>query len=148
MAAYSFEFDIEGIEELQRDLQKAIRKCPVQAEETLKDIAIELKKTAKKRARSEFKKHEREGQQKKYAIKRKWGSKIVDKNNGMTALVWNSARHFHLLENGHNIVRGGRVVGFVPGKRIMEKTRNDFKDVVPERFQEMVDNILRESDLD
>lgn len=142
------EFDIEGLEELQRDLEKAINKCPVQAAETLKGIAKDFKASAKKKANSELKTHEREGDQKKKSIKRKWGSKVLNENVGMTALVWNSARHFHLVENGHNIVRGGRVVGFVPGKHIMEKTRNDYKDVVPERFQQMVDDILKESDLD
>ena len=66
----------------------------------------------------------------------------------MTALIWNSARHFHLIENGHNLVKNGQIIGFVPGKHIMEKTRNDYKDIVPEKFEEMLDDILRESDLD
>lgn len=146
--AAGFEFGIDGLEELQRDLEKAIRKCPVQTEETLKGLAKDFKASAKKKANAELKTHEREGSQKKKSIKRKWGTKILNENIGMTALVWNSARHFHLIENGHNVVRGGRVVGFVPGKHIMEKTRNDFQDTVPERFREMVDEILKESDLD
>ena len=58
-----------------------------------------------------------------------------------------SARHFHLIENGHNLVRGGRIVGFVPGKHIMEKTRNEYENIVPQRFEEMVDEILKEGDL-
>jgi len=53
-----------------------------------------------------------------------------------------------LIENGHNLVRGGRVVGFVEGKHIMEKTRNEYESVVPERFENMVDDILKERDLD
>jgi len=146
--AQEFGFEIEGLEELERDLEKAIRKCPVQAKETLKGLAKEFKQSAKKRAKSEIKSHEREGDDRKKAIKAKWGSKIIDENVGMAALIWNSARHFHLVENGHSLVRGGRVVGFVPGKHIMEKTRNDYKDTVPERFREMVDDILKECDLE
>ena len=145
--AEGIDFSIDGLEELQRDLEKAIKRCPVQAEETLKGIAKDFKASAKRKANSELKAHERVGDQKKKAIKRKWGVKIVDESVGMTALVWNSARHFHLVENGHNLVRGGRVVGFVPGKHIMEKTRNDYKEVVPERFEEMIDDILKGSDL-
>lgn len=143
-----FNFNIEGLEELERDLTKAIKQCPAQAKETLNGLAKEFKTSAKKKANSEMKAHERKGDQKKKAIRAKWGSKVIDESVGMTALIWNSARHFHLLENGHNIVRGGRVVGFVPGKHIMEKTRNDYKDVVPERFEQMVDDILKGSDLD
>lgn len=78
---------------------------------------------------------------------RKWGTKVIEENVGATALVWNSARHFHLIENGHNLVRGGRIVGFVPGKHIMEKTRNEYENIVPQRFEEMIDEILKEGDL-
>ena len=67
---------------------------------------------------------------------------------GAAALVWNSAPHFHLVENGHQLVRNGRAIGFVPGKHIMEKTRNDYKEIVPERFEKMLNDILEESDLD
>lgn len=146
--AQGFEFEIEGLEELERDLREAVQKCPARAEETLKQLAKQFKASAKKKANAELKHTEREGDDKKKAIKAKWGSKVIDESVGMTALVWNSARHFHLVENGHNLVRGGQVVGFVPGKHIMEKTRNEYNDIVPEQFQEMIDDILGESDLD
>lgn len=146
--AEGFDFQIEGLEELERDLKKAIKKAPAQTEETLIELAKEFKSSAKKRANAELKPHEREGEQKKKAIKRKWGHKLVDDNLGATVLVWNSARHFHLIENGHNLVRGGRVVGFVPGKHIMEKTRSEYKNIIPDRFEKMIDEILKESDLD
>lgn len=146
--ADSFEFSFDGLEELERDLEKAIKKAPLQAEETLKELAKEFKASAKKKANSELKHVKRNENDKKYAIKANWGSKIVDDGLGMAALIWNKAPHFHLVENGHQLVRGGKVVGFVPGKHIMEKTRNDYKDVVPERFEKMADNILKECDLD
>lgn len=140
-------FEIDGLEELERDLTKAIRTAPEKAKETLKDISKQFKNSAKKRANSELKPHERQGSEKNKAIKRKWGSKIIEEGIGATALVWNSARHFHLVENGHNLVRGGRIVGFVEGKHIMEKTRNEYENIVPHRFEEMVDEILKEGDL-
>ena len=146
--ADSFEFSFEGLEEFEQDLKKAIRKAPIQAKETLVEVAKDFKKSAKKRAKSETKHVKRSGDGEKWAIARKWGHKLVDDGVGATALVWNSAPHFHLVENGHQVVRGGRVVGFAPGKHIMEKTRNEYEDIVPERFEKMVDDILRESDLD
>ena len=139
-----FEFEFEGLEELEKDLTKAIKACPTKAEDTLKDIAKDFKKSAKKRANSELKPHERTGGDKNKAIKRKW----VDENMGATALVYNSARHYHLIENGHNLVKGGQIIGFVPGKHIMEKTRNEYENIVPQRFEQMVDDILKGSDLD
>ena len=142
-----FEFEFEGLEELEKDLTKAIKACPTKAEDTLKDIAKDFKKSAKKRANSELKPHERTGGDKNKAIKRKWGHKLVDENMGATALVYNSARHYHLIENGHNLVKGGQIIGFVPGKHIMEKTRNEYENIVPQRFEQMVDDILKGSDL-
>lgn len=145
--AEGFEFSFDGLEELERDLEKAVRKAPAQAEETLLELAKEFKKSAKKRAKTELKPHDREGEQKKKAIERKWGHKLVGDNLGAAVLVWNSAPHFHLVENGHQLVRNGHAIGFVEGKHIMEKTRNDYKDIVPERFEKMVDDILKESGL-
>lgn len=146
--AEGFLFEVSGLEELERDLREVIKKAPVQAEETLLSIARDFKKSAKKRAESTLGKHKRKEGKEKYAIKRKWGHKLVDRHVGATAMVWNSAPHFHLIENGHNIVKNGRIKGFVPGRHIMEMTRNDFQEIVPERFRQMIDDILKESGLD
>lgn len=140
-------FEISGLEELERGLTAAIRAAPGKARETLREIGKDFKKSAKQRADSELKPHEREGSEKNKAIKRKFGSKVIEDGIGATALVWNSARHFHLIENGHNLVRGGRVVGFVEGRHIMEKTRGEYESIVPERFEDMVDGILKERGL-
>ena len=145
--ADSFKFSFGGLEEFQRDLEKAIKKAPAQAEETLTELAKDFKASARKKAKAELKHVKRKDGDKKWAIDRRWGHKLVDGGLGAAALVWNSAPHFHLVEDGHQLVRGGRVIGFVPGKHIMEKTRNDYKDIVPERFEKMVDDILKESDL-
>lgn len=141
------DFKLEGLEELERDLTKVIKRCPEQARETLSDLGKEFKKSAKNKANSELKAHERAADQKNKAIKRKWGSKVVDESVGMTALIYNSARHFHLIENGHNLVRGGKVVGFVAGKHIMERTRQEYANIVPERFEKMKDDILKRNNL-
>ncbi len=146
--ADSFEFSFDGLEEFQHALEKAIQKAPAQAEQTLLEVAKEFKASAKRKANSALKHVEREGDDKKRAIKRRWGHKMVDDRLGATVLVWNSAPHFHLVENGHNLVRGGRVIGFVPGKHIMEKTRHEYEDTVPERFEKMVEDVLKESGLD
>lgn len=146
--ASEFDFNLEGLDELREDLEKAITKCPVQAKETLKQLGKEFRKTAYHNANAVLKPHTRAKDDKKGSIKRKWDSKVIDEGLGATALIWNSARHFHLIENGHNIVRGDQIVGFAPGKHIMEKTREDYKEVVPERFEQMIDDILKGENLD
>ena len=51
-----------------------------------------------------------------------------------------SDQHVHtVVENGHNLVRGGQVVGWVPGKHMMEQTRNEYQDVIPERFEKQIE---------
>ena len=146
--AEGFEFSFEGLEELQRDLEKAVQKAPAQAEKTLIELAKEFKKSAKKRAKEDTKHVKREAGEERKAIANRWGHKLVGDRLGAAALVWNSAPHFHWVENGHQLVRDGRAIGFVPGKHIMEKTRNDYKEIVPERFEKMLNDILEESDLD
>ena len=141
--ASDFTFEISGLEELERDLTKAVKQCPEEAKETLKVLGREFRKTAYKNANRALNKHVRKEGDKKGAIKRKWDSKVVGDSVGMAALIWNSARHFHLVENGHKLVRNGTTVGFVPGKHIMEKTREEYKEVVPERFERMIDDILK-----
>lgn len=143
-----FEFDEDGLKKLEQDLTKAIKKCPKKAKETLDALGKEFKNSARKKADKTLKHTERAGGDKKWAIKRRWGSKTIDEGVGMTNLIWNSAPHFHLIENGHQLVRDGKTIGFVEGKHIMEKTRDDYRNIVPERFEKMVDDILKESDLD
>lgn len=142
-----FRFEVTGLEEIERDLAQAVRKCPVQAENTLLKVAKKFKKSAKQRAEAELQPHEREDGQEK-AISAKWGHKKVGDNLGCAVLVYNSARHFHLIENGHNLVKNGQTIGFVPGKHIMEKTRNEYREIVPKELEKMVDNILKEGGLD
>ena len=90
--AAGLDFEIEGLEELERDLTKAIQTAPEKAKETLKGIGKDFKNAAKKRANSELKPHERTGSEKNKAIKRKWGTKVIEENVGATALVWSISR--------------------------------------------------------
>lgn len=82
--AAGLDFEIEGLEELERDLTKAIQTAPEKAKETLKGIGKDFKNAAKKRANSELKPHERTGSEKNKAIKRKWGTKVIEENVGAT----------------------------------------------------------------
>ena len=139
----NMEFNREGLDELERDLTEAIKEYPVTMKEGLKGVAKEFRKSVRART-PDGSNHKGDASTK---LRRKFGIKVLDDGLTSLALVYNSARHFHLVENGHNLVRGGRTVGFVPGKHMMEKTRNEYENIVPERFRGLCDETLRRHDL-
>lgn len=139
----NFEFEIEGLDELEKDLTEAISSYPVTMKAGLKDIAKDFRKSVRART-PDGKDHKGDAKTK---LRRKFGIKVLDDGMTSAALVYNSARHFHLVENGHNLVRGGRTVGFVPGKHMMEQTRNEYQDIVPDRFEQLCDDTLRRHNL-
>lgn len=115
----------------------------------MKELGKEFKNSAKKRAKAELKEHpHRTAREEKFAIAKKWGTKFLGEDTGMAVLVYNSAPHFHLVEQGHNLVsKNGTTLGFVPGKHVMEKTRQEYEDIVPERFKEMIETQLQRNHL-
>ena len=135
----SMEFTIDGLDELEKDLREAMREYPVTMKEGLRDIAKDFRKSARNRT-PDGKNHKGDARTK---LRRKYGIKMLDDGAASMALVYNSARHYHLVENGHNLVRDGRVVGWVPGKHMMEQTRNEYEGIVPERFEKLCDAALR-----
>lgn len=146
---FEFEFNENEMEKLEKNLTEAIKKCPVMMKEGLKDIAKDFKKSVRARTPN-GKNHKGD-----IATKLRKNFHIKMKDNGMisSAIVYNDAPHAHLVEDGHRIVKGGKlgkggkVVGFVAGKHMMEKTKNEYEEIVPERFEKMVDDVLKENDL-
>lgn len=135
----SFNFTIEGMDELERDLTEAIGEYPATMREGLKGIAKDFRKSVRAKT-PDGSIHKGDAKTK---LRRKFGIKMLEDGAASMALVYNSARHFHLVENGHNLVRGGQTVGFVPGKHMMEQTRNEYEGIVPERFENLCDEVLR-----
>ena len=75
-------------------------------------------------------------------------SAIVEENVSQAMEVARAVREsISLVENGHNLVRGGKTIGWVPGKHMMEQTRNEYQDVIPEKFEKLCDETLRRHDL-
>ena len=138
----SFEFELEGLEELETDLRFATNEYPKEMRSGVRKIANDFKKSCK--GRTPDGKTSKDASKK---LRRKFGTRTKVEGDTTLALVYNSARHFHLVENGHNLVRGGQVVGWVPGKHMMEQTRNEYQDVIPERFEKLCDETLRRHDL-
>ena len=138
----SFEFELEGLEELETDLRFATNEYPKEMRSGARKIANDFKKSCK--ARTPDGKTSKDASKK---LRNKFGVKTKIEGDTTLALVYNSARHFHLVENGHNLVRGGQVVGWVPGKHMMEQTRNEYQDIIPERAEQLRNEIFRRHDL-
>lgn len=140
-----FNFTIEGIDELEKDLTEAIHEYPVTMKEGLRDIAKDFKKSVMAKVK--------DGKYHKGAdsarIRKKFGIKTMEEGVAYLALVYNSARHFHLVERGHNKYdfHGNPTGGWVDGKFYMEKTKNEYEDIVPQRLEKLCDEVLRGHDL-
>ena len=113
----SFDFKIEGLDEFKKS-------CKARTPDGADDNKDQSKK-----------------------LRNKFGVKTKIEGDTTLALVYNSARHFHLVENGHNLVRGGKVIGWVPGKHMMEQTRNEYQDIVPEKFEQLRNEVFGRHDL-
>lgn len=60
--------------------------------------------------------------------------------------VYNGAPHAHLIEYGHNVFVNGKLVGFAPGKHILENAmieyQTKFYDDIEKRLIKMIEEAL------
>ena len=141
MATYGFEID--GLDELEKDLMKAQEEFPKEMRSELRKIANEFKRECIKKTPQA--QHHRGNP--KSALRKKYGTRTIQNDDETLALVFNSAPHFHLVEKGHELVKNGKTIGWVPGKHMMEQTRNEFAPKVPEKFEKALDNVLKKNGL-
>ena len=129
-------FLFDELSEFKQNLIKEVQeKFPKEYEKFLKDEAKTIKKTAQKIAKKEVKKgdlHTRYNKKKQKEISTtyhknfKSGKKYTYDGN-VCIRVFNSARHAHLIENGHVLYSHGKPVGFVLGKMVFKITEYESK---------------------
>lgn len=150
----SLSLDLNGMDELIEDLEKAVSYYPDEARRTLKKTSYRFRGHVKKLVREVAETDEnlttgfRVDEPKKLGMDMEAYFKGEGKKNP----------HWHLFENGHEIIipfkrngkrrtDGGENRGFVPGRRIMPEARETFQPVLVEALDEMTDRILREAGL-
>lgn len=116
----SMEFTVTGTDDVIKSLEKAISRYPYTAELVLKREGRGIKKDLRTRVQQEAKGHhyraksntdEENEQIAKNALAESFSlGKVIRHGNQMTVAVLSKAPHYHLYEEGHDIVTHDRVV--------------------------------------
>lgn len=162
MQSISFEYDISDLE---KALEIASKQFPASAETTLKKESKNIAKDLKGRVNSEAKGHHyisprSEAKPKPLAKSFRQG-KVIRSGNKVTVAVTTIAPHYHLYEEGHEMVthkqknkRGkgiigsNRKVGEVKGKKTVARYMAQRSEHAELLGMEVLEDILKEAGLD
>lgn len=72
--------------------------------------------------------------------------KVVGSGGGYSAVRadFKKAPHTHLIENGHKIIRNGKVVGWVSGKHMYRNALNELANELEQDAEQMIDELVGE----
>lgn len=74
----------------------------------------------------------------------KKGKVYKDDDNIWGVRIYSNAPHSHLIEDGHNVVRGGKVIGKVKGKKVLSKFEKDYAKKFYKDCENLVDELLED----
>lgn len=134
-----FELDLSALNKLKDDLEKAIALYPDKAQTTLERNGRKFRKAVKERTPITKKKH-------KNKLKNGYrASEVKGYGMEMHVEITTKAPHFHLVENGHEMIsEDGKKIGWIPGKHMMEETRQEYEEILPKELEKMADEIFKE----
>lgn len=116
--------EFEGLTEFQEDLlEVAQKKLPKETFKMVRKAGNKLNTYAKREARSAVDHSSGTGN---YYKGFKRGKVFKDKEGRIVVRAINSAPHAHLIEYGYRLVRGGKVIGYVPGRLIMSAAAKNY----------------------
>lgn len=171
-----FSFEMGGLEELQADINRCMKKYPEETSKKIYNLAGRFTKDVNAKFPAGYDKGKR-------SLSKSWRrerEKTVFTGYTVQVNITNTAPHFHLVENGHEgqipesqyaayiknksqsskaenrnkkpgkAKKGSyklKSIGFVPGKHYCEKTRNEWQSKFPEEVETFVDKMLKDSKL-
>lgn len=76
-------------------------------------------------------------------LRRHWFFR-VEESGGVRIWALNDAEYAAYVNNGHRIVRGGRTVGFVPGKHMLENAVREYREThMKQDVEDMLEDLRR-----
>ena len=141
-------FTLSGFGELDEDLKKAIDYYPNKAEETLEKEGRKFKKLAKENTNKLVR--VRTGNLTSgYRTTKAVGYRENMEVNFLAERKSNP--HFHLIEHGHDVYAGEKgkavKVGYKSGYHMIQRTKEEYKEILPKSLEAMRDEILKEAGL-
>jgi|GEM_PF-397987 len=155
------DYNEKGIKELQRTLQQMADVFSFETETALEKTGRKYKKaviekTPKGSEASKAREKLKNGKtlnKKQRAILRRVSNHALDKSY-KTEIVgygadkqmnfWSEAPHFHLIERGHKKVnKKHQVIGFVPGLHMVERTHQEFEEIVPNEAEKIIEKVMK-----
>lgn len=72
----------------------------------------------------------------------KKGKVYKDDDNNWAVRTYSNAPHAHLIEDGYDLVKGGKVIGKVKGKKVFSKFEKDYANQFFKDCENLVDDLL------
>ncbi len=153
--AESVSFKVEGLDELEEALQTAVRLYPDVAAEALKASALKFASQARKQMKEDIPE----------STGRVMSGFRTSPVHGYGAYMevdflaeGRSNPHFHLVENGHNVVipynknkkprkDGGKLVGWTPGYHSLDGVRARYEHEIPKDLEDTLTRVLGKAGL-
>lgn len=138
------DFDIDGIDELTKALagfndpivNKRVKKFFMQEGNKLKKETNAIAKSRVKRGKNPKGKSYHDG------IKR--GKVYLYQGHTWAIRVYNTRPHAHLIEDGHDVIRDGKKVGYQTGKKVFQTAERRFTEDYLKDVEQFVDDVLDE----
>lgn len=132
--------EFEGLSEFQEDLLVMAQKTlPKETNKMMKKAGAKMTTYARRESREAV-----DNLTGNYYKGFKTGKVFKDSEGKTVVRTINSSNHAHLIEFGHNVVRGGTVVGFSTGKLVMNgaakkyDASGDFEKVISDELDRML----------